>query len=132
MLWRMSEEDMRTCHMLTRTVCHAVGKPEGPYSRRRDRSVGERLEDGNRLELCSGVGMNDMGRMQQDRAQRGKGRTRQGRDAQRRRRRAEAGGRLPADVQQNSASTKSCLRSSCNIDVCEKDVRRPAVPAQCL
>ena len=31
-----------------------------------------------------------------------------------------AGGRLPADVQQNSASTKSCLRSSCNINVCEK------------
>ena len=43
-----------------------------------------------------------------------------------------AGGRLPADVQQNSASTKSCLRSSCNINVCEKDVRRPAVPAPCL
>ena len=31
-----------------------------------------------------------------------------------------AGGRLPAGVQQNSASTKSCLRSSCNINVCEK------------
>ena len=28
--------------------------------------------------------------------------------------------RLPAGVQQNSASTKSCLRSSCNINVCEK------------
>jgi hypothetical protein len=83
---------------------------------------------GSRLELCSGAGMNDMGRMQQDRTQRSRGRTMHS-DAGGVRR---AGGRLPADVQQNSASTKSCLRSSCNINVCEKDVRRPAVPAPCL
>ena len=31
-----------------------------------------------------------------------------------------AGSRPPAGVQQNSASTKSCLRSSYNINVCEK------------
>src|SRR5271170_6580128 len=38
MLWRMSEEDMPrwTYHMLSR-ICHAVGKPEGPCSRRRER-----------------------------------------------------------------------------------------------
>src|SRR2546423_4212141 len=56
----------------------------------------------SRLELCSGAGMNDMGGMQQDRTQRSSARTRQGRDAQGRRRRAEAGGRLPADVQRKS------------------------------
>jgi hypothetical protein len=57
---------------------------------------------GSRLELYSGAGMNDMGRMQQDRAQRSSARTRQGRDAQGRRRRAEAGGRPPAGVQRES------------------------------
>jgi hypothetical protein len=31
-----------------------------------------------------------------------------------------AGGRLPTGMQQNSASTKSYLRSSCNINVCKK------------
>jgi hypothetical protein len=36
----------------------------------------------SRLELCSGAGMNDMGRMQSDRTQRSSARTRQGRDAQ--------------------------------------------------
>ena len=56
----------------------------------------------SRLELCSGAGMNDMGGMKQDRTQRSSARTRQGRDAQGRRRRAEAGGRLPADVQRKS------------------------------
>ena len=50
----------------------------------------------SRLELCSGAGMNDMGRMQQNRTQRSRARTRQGRDAQGRRQRAEAGVRLPA------------------------------------
>jgi len=46
--------------------------------------------------------MNDMGRMEQDRAQRGSARTKQGRDAQRRRRHTETGGRLPAGVQSES------------------------------
>ena len=50
----------------------------------------------SRLELCSGAGMSDIGRMQQDRAQHSSARTRQGRDAQGRRRRAEADGRPPA------------------------------------
>jgi hypothetical protein len=52
----------------------------------------------SRLELCSGVGINDMGRVQQDRAQRSSARMRQGQDAQGRKGRAEAGGRLPAGV----------------------------------
>jgi hypothetical protein len=40
---------------------------------------------GSRLELCGGADMNDMGRIQHDRAQRSGARTRQGRDAQGRR-----------------------------------------------
>ena len=60
-----------------------------------------------------------MGGMQDDRAQRSRGR--RGRVGMH----SDAGGvrrgsRLPAGVLQNSASTKSCLRSSYNINVCEK------------
>jgi hypothetical protein len=56
----------------------------------------------SRLELYSGAGINDMGRMQQDRAQCSSAKTRQGQDAQGRRGRAEAGVRLPAGVLRES------------------------------